>query len=87
MDADPNYTLRGTDARMAALEKQVLLLRDDLQRAYGEMAECRSIIQAKDEEIAALKNDNIRLTGEVNALNEAIRHLTNEDGDGKLLRR
>ena len=34
---------------------------------YKEMAECRSIIQEKDNEIAALKNDNIRFTGEVNA--------------------
>ena len=72
---------------MAALEKQVLLLRGDLQRAYGEIAECRRIIQEKDDEIAALKNDNIRLTGEVNALNEAMRRITNEGGDGKLLRR
>ena len=54
-----------------------------IQRDNG----CRSIIQEKDGEIAALKNDNIRLTGEVNALNEAICRLTNEGGDGKLLRR
>ncbi len=87
MGAEPNYTLCGTDARMAALEKQVLLLRGDLQRAYGEIAECRRIIQEKDDEIAALKNDNIRLTGEVNALNEAMRRLASEGGDGKLLRR
>ena len=87
MGAEPNYTLRGTDARMAALEKQVLLLRADLQRAYGEIAECRRIIQEKDDEIAALKNDNVRLTGEVNALNEAMRRLASEGGDGKLLRR
>ena len=87
MGADPNHALRGTEARMAALEKQVLLLRGDLQKAYGEIAECRSIIQEKDDEIAALKNDNIRLTGEVNALNEAIRRITDEGGDGKLLRR
>lgn len=53
MDADPNHTLPGTKARMATLEKQVLLLRGDLQRAYMEIAECRSIIQEKDEEIAA----------------------------------
>ena len=77
----------GTDACMAALEKQMLLSRGDLQRAYREIAECRSIIQEKDEEIAALKNDNIRLTDEVNALNEAMRRLANESGDGKLLRR
>ena len=87
MGADPNHALRGTDARMAALEKQVHLLRADLQRAYGEIAKCRRIIQEKDDEIAALKNDNIRLTGEVNALNEAMRRLANEGGDGKLLRR
>ena len=72
---------------MAALERQVLLLRGDLQKAYGEIAECRSIIQEKDNEIEALKNDNMRLAGEVNALNEAIRRITNEGGDGKLLRR
>ena len=77
----------GQIARMAALEKQVHLLRADLQRAYGEIAKCRRIIQEKDDEIAALKNDNIRLTGEVNALNEAMRRLANEGGDGKLLRR
>ena len=29
----------------------------------------------------------MRLTGEVNALNEAIRRLISEGGDGKLLRR
>ena len=87
MGADPNYALRGTDARMAALEKQVLLLRGDLQKAYREIAECRSIIQEKDKEIAALKNDNIRLTGEVNALNEAMRRLASEGGDSRLLRR
>ena len=37
MGADPNHALRGTEARMAALEKQVLLLRGDLQKAYREM--------------------------------------------------
>ena len=87
MGADPNYALPGTKARMAALEKQVLLLRGDLQKAYREIAECRSIIQEKDGEIAALKNDNIRLTGEINALNEAIRRLASEGGDSRLLRR
>ena len=44
MGADPNRALRGKDVRMAALEKQVLLLRGDLQGAYGEIAECRIII-------------------------------------------
>ena len=67
--------------------KAGLLLRGDLQRAYREIAECRIIIQEKDEEIAALKNDNIRLTGEVNALNEAMRRLASGGGDGRLLRR
>ena len=37
MGADPNHALRETEARMAALEKQVLLLRGDLQKAYREM--------------------------------------------------
>ena len=87
MGADPNHALPDTKARMAALEKQVLLLRCDLQKAHGEIAECHSIIQEKDGEIAALKNDNIRLTGEVNALNEAMRRLAGEGGDGRLLRR
>ena len=47
MGADPNRALRGTDAHMAALEKQVLLLRR-LAKGVREMAECRRIIQKDD---------------------------------------
>ena len=37
--------------------------------------------------MADLKNDLVRLTGEINALNETIRRIVNEGGNGGLLRR
>ncbi|MBI1657379.1 MAG: hypothetical protein IS632_01200 [Thaumarchaeota archaeon] len=33
------------ETRKVAYGRQVLLLMDDLQKAYGEIAECRSIIR------------------------------------------
>ena len=52
MGTDPSRALRGTDVHMTALEKQVLLMRCDLQKARGKIAECRRIIKEKDEEMA-----------------------------------
>ena len=37
MHADPNHALSEAEARKAAYGRQVLLLREDLQKAHGEM--------------------------------------------------